>query len=473
MYNHIYIYMDIETRKRSRRSSSKTKKSKPKLFKKLTKYLKIICNDSGECMALGHKEKVKIKHMFDNYENFKFAEPTAKRVGSDSANGFVYEITYNKNGYKSNTLLKSSVRKDSDNLYYEYLVGTNFINKMNYIFPCFTETYQLLRNNDDVLKKNMRKGPLINVNRIEENYEFLGKNEIKNIKESCMNSDKLAILVQYLKHPYTIDNDFEIIDDDNENFLDTELAQLLYQIYCPLSALKNCYTHYDLHNENILLYKLKENTFITMRYIFKNEVIQFNTKYLVKIIDYGRSFFKIDNSDNSKTILQKICEDPICNKDQSCGDESGYAWNQIPTAKDFENGTFENNHFICSSMRNISHDLRFVKTIEDMFPGPVNDILSKVVYSGEFGTEELHSEQGERVKESLINNVSDMESELKKYILYDDNFRGRNQQLYDNNENIGILTIFVDEKKEMVFRPNISTRQHFKTKYPDSYSNKK
>jgi hypothetical protein len=302
------------------------------------------------------------------------------------------------------------------------------------------------------------------VNRIEENYEFLGKNEIKNIKESCMNSDKLAILVQYLKNPVTIDEDFEISHtDDNgviEDFLDTELAQLLYQIYGPLSALKNCYTHYDLHNGNVLLYKLKENTFITMKYIYNNEVIQFNTRYLVKIIDYGRSFFKIDNKNNSKTILQKICEEPICNKDQSCGDESGYAWNQIPSAKDIEDGTFEENHFICSSIRNISHDLIFTQKIEHMFPGPVNDILMKVVYSGKFGTEELHSEQGS----SLINNVSDMESELKNYILYDQNFRGRNQQLYDDDENIGILTIYVDEKKEMVFRPNISTRQHFKSK---------
>lgn len=459
----------LETRKKSsfeikKSSNSKTKipfkikksiKSKTKKLKKLTKYLKVICNDSGECLAIGHKEKAKINYMFDDFKNFKFAHQFAKRVGKPSSNGFVYEITYSHNGYLSNSLLKSSVNKNSDNLYYEYLVGINFLNKKNNIFPCFTETYQILRNKSNELKKNMTEKKTILMREIENEYEFLNKNEKENIKESCNNSDKLAILVQYLKNPITFDEDFDIIhQQSHESFIDTEIAQLLYQIYGPLSALKEQFTHYDLHPGNILLYELKKNTYINMKYIYGNKLVSFNTRYVAKIIDYGRSFFYENNDNNSKKILEKICQEPLCNY---CGEDFGYGWMEIPTTEDIKSGLFEENHFICSSIPNISHDLRFANSIKSMFPGPVDDILNDMVYSNQFGTKELSSNPNS----NTINNVIDMEQELKKYILHDEFFKARNQQLYDDDTCIGQLVINMDENKEMLFNPNKSTKQLF------------
>jgi hypothetical protein len=458
------MYMTLETLKKIRSKSlsksayrlSVKSKTKTRKYNKLTKYLKMICSDSGECFAIGSNEKNKIKKIFENYENFKFAYQFAKRVGQTSVNGFVYEISYSKNGYQSNSLLKSSVKVDSDNLYYEYLVGMSYINKMNNMFPCFTETYHILRNSSDKLKKEMMKNKVIAMSEIESEYEFVTIDEKINIRDSCTKSDQLAILVQYLKNPSTI-NDY--LDAPEEDFTDTELGQLLYQIYGPLSALGSNFTHYDLHLGNVLFYKLKEKTYITMKYVYKDQSLSFNTKYIAKIIDYGRTYFHADMNNNSKTILKKVCDEPMCNDDDEiCGDEAGYQWMIPPSKEDIQSGHFEKNGFICSSIPNISHDLLFAKHLKNRVNGPVNDILNKIHYTGQFGTKELTSNSSS----SKINNVLDMEVELRDYIQHDSEFKGRNQQLYDDDEYIGCLTIYMDDEKNMVFSSNKSTKKNFK-----------
>jgi len=105
----------------------------------------MICNDSGECLAIGHIVKEKIKFMFNYFNDFEFADLTAKKISKASGNAFAYEISYSRNQYHSSTLLKSSLEILCDNLYYEYIVGKQFINKMNNFFPCFTETYMIYK----------------------------------------------------------------------------------------------------------------------------------------------------------------------------------------------------------------------------------------------------------------------------------------------------------------------------------------
>jgi hypothetical protein len=41
--------------------------------------------------------------------------------------------------------------------YYEYLVGTKFINKVNEIFPCFTETYHLFKHRSAMSTSDLLK----------------------------------------------------------------------------------------------------------------------------------------------------------------------------------------------------------------------------------------------------------------------------------------------------------------------------
>jgi hypothetical protein len=440
--------MTIETKKTLSNSRVKSK-NKTRKYKKLTKYLKMICNNSGECLAIGNRQNEKIKKIFENYENFNIAYQFAKRVGKKSMNGFVYEISYSKNGYQSNTLLKSSVNKTSDNLYYEYLVGVNFINIINNVFPCFTETYHILRNKSDKLKKKMMKNTVIEMTEIESEYEFLPTNDKLNLRESCTNSDKLAILVQYLKNPITID---DYLDNKyDESFTNKELSQLLYQIYGPLSALGSNFTHYDLHSGNVLLYELKNKTYITMKYVYQNESVIFNTRYVAKIIDYGRTYFYANEDNNSESILKRVCNESLCNDKETgeiCGEGAGYQWLIPPSEEDREGGHFMDNQFICSSIPNVSHDLLLAKSLRYKVDGPVRDILRKIVYTESHGTEEITVPSK---NPSYINNVYDMELNLRNYIIHDTEFKGENQQLYDDDEQIGILTTYMDVAKEMVF----------------------
>lgn len=58
----------------------------------------------------------------------------------------------------------------------------------------------------------------------------------------------------------------------------------------PLATLANTFTHYDLHPSNVLLCEPVLGKYY--KYILNDRtVVEFKSKYIVKIIDYGRSFF--------------------------------------------------------------------------------------------------------------------------------------------------------------------------------------
>ena len=56
---------------------------------------------------------------------------------------------------EENAILKSALKSSSDNLYYEYLVGMNFLNNACTIFSCFLETYGYFSNTGGKLYNKM------------------------------------------------------------------------------------------------------------------------------------------------------------------------------------------------------------------------------------------------------------------------------------------------------------------------------
>ena len=114
----------------------------PKRFAQL---LTNLCGDAGSCLTFG-KYVQPTKKLFHHFASFQHTQPIMKRIGSLSANGFVYEIEYEHHGFRAHTILKCSLPPadpDSmiDGLYYEYIVGQFFINDCAKRFPCFLETY--------------------------------------------------------------------------------------------------------------------------------------------------------------------------------------------------------------------------------------------------------------------------------------------------------------------------------------------
>lgn len=103
--------------------------------------LNTMCSKSGECVSFGRYVDV-INSFFENM-SFTYLVSPIKRIGSPSANGFVNELIFQRENYKNYCVLKSSAKRDSDNLAYEYYVGKQFINQYVKKLPCFLETYKI------------------------------------------------------------------------------------------------------------------------------------------------------------------------------------------------------------------------------------------------------------------------------------------------------------------------------------------
>ena len=86
-----------------RRSATKKirnslKNVKTRLAPKIrARFLNAICSDSGVCMAFG-KEREIIHAHFGHFKNFKYVPSLAKRIGKASANGYVINVPFERDG---------------------------------------------------------------------------------------------------------------------------------------------------------------------------------------------------------------------------------------------------------------------------------------------------------------------------------------------------------------------------------------
>ena len=317
--------------------------------RKSAKKLALRCPDTSVCMAIG-TESEKIKQKFKGFVHFKNAVQI-KTIGAVSHNGFVNLITYNKiikanmtkrfrwfrkksvdKDYFAYAILKSSqgpypddkIEQYPDNLLYEYIVG-QYLNVQNKRFPCFLETYGYYNYEDDETWNSM-KSKEKSVELLKNLRLILGSNTETDIDYAfaCKNPKHLAILVQYFKNPISLQ---DYIDSNNNNLELVELTYILFQIYYPLAALSENFTHYDLHYNNVLLYEPENGKYIEYHYHYKNEngideVVSFKSKYMVKIIDYGRCYFNFSESLNSETVHNELCQVNEC--EPECGQLKGF-----------------------------------------------------------------------------------------------------------------------------------------------------
>lgn len=278
---------------------------------------------TGVCMALG-QYTTDIKNFFDKFTNFTKAV-SINSIGQKSANGFVnaieYEKKYGGKTYKVYTVLKSSRRAKADNLMYEYRVG-QYINKLTTYYPCFLETYGLYKYNTTEDQFNMAMTPDLDI------LERLIPMTEMNYNEACEYSSTLAILIQHFDNFSPLN---EKIKTDVE-FVNNELLWVLFQLYIPLAHLAETFTHYDLHLKNTYVYEPEKGKYIQYHYhlIEGAEPISFMSRYMLKIIDYGRSYFKDDNGYDSKKIYDEVCKAKKCVKPivsgNDCGSDYGFGW---------------------------------------------------------------------------------------------------------------------------------------------------
>lgn len=442
------------------------------LFKKKDKirshFLNTICSDSGYCITLGNEDN-KIISFFDYFISFKYAISPVTKIGKDSGNGFIKEIIYEREKYKSYSVLKSQIKDNvSDSLIYEYFVG-QYINTLTGRFPLFVKTYGLLKYNDETdynLSKNrdnldinlfkLLLKPVLNIDDTITDFSYL-----------CNADSSLhCLLIEHLKNPIYIETICRIGRKEyitpKENYeLNFELPNILYQIYFVLNSICDNFTHYDLHYNNVLLYKPKESGYLTYHYhtTGKSPII-FDSQYIVKIIDYGSCFYKYNEERNSNLFYNRLCDAGVCGS--RCGENYGFYYIGLPPVP----GRDKNDYFINKRKRNASHDLRFAYTIRKNYivywlnkyklnnnTKKLLDILDIIYYKDRYGTPENLNIITYKPNKNVIRNIIQLKKALD--ILMEDinklplsNFL----KLMPNYTKLGDLHIY-DDGRPMKYEP--------------------
>ena len=327
-------------------------------------------------------------------------------------------------------ILKSNLKRTADNLLYEYMVGL-YINTLNKRFPCFLETYGYYTyNNVNVdVKVGKRKWKLWDQLQHPDGIEFL--NSKKELRQTVLknnmtlhpleytdvsNGEKMediyinacteedsdqkrqSILIQYfdnvitfysfLKKTRTDTGSSVLFTTPSSTYLDEiseiviTIITILFQVYFPLAQLKDNFTHYDLHTENVLLYIPNDKKYIEYHYydISGGDITTFKSKYMVKIIDYGRCFFKYDvNKFGTEDI------DFAINKEYSYCHNAGFwpvLYNNDAEVKNDDRITPIS---ISRSVINSSTDLRLLHQLSKFHQLKYDKEFKYLLYDVEFG----------------------------------------------------------------------------------------
>ena len=241
-----------------------------------SRYLQKVCSDSGVCIAFG----IELKRLLDffKFETFLFVS-TITRIAS-GANGFVQLLEYKRSGYTSHAILKSPLDPESDSLSIEYHVG-QYLNQKTAFLPCLVTTYGLYRYTTPESKLHAEQG----AHKISlTDCTGICLTAVKEVAEMC-ESDQLCILTEAFKGAKPLSDK---LDQDGRDFFQTDGISTLYLIYYTLSKLPE-FTHFDLHPANVLLYEPVQGSCIEYMIHIEGIEVRFKSRYLPKIIDYGRS----------------------------------------------------------------------------------------------------------------------------------------------------------------------------------------
>jgi hypothetical protein len=209
-----------------------------------------------------------------------------------------------------------------------------------------------------------------------------------NIDEGCKHNDKSSVLIEFVPNGLSI---YELLKDpifqNRPAYFNLEVYNILFQLYFTLSGLREIYTHYDLHLDNVMFIKIPNNEKMKIDYNINNIIYTIYTSFVPVILDYGRSFvdcLKIDNILNSRIFAEIACNNSSCNiyKQPKCNTiESGLVIEKN------ENDIFskqENFYHINLRNKNESIDLRYLHKLMTLIS---NETPIKKLYKEYFNKE--------------------------------------------------------------------------------------
>lgn len=190
-------------------------------------------------------------------------------------------------------------------------------------------------------------------------------------------------LHDYIEKIYTFSQDIHI------------LYGILMQIYAPLYALQNVFTHCDLHAGNVMLTEKEQN--ITVNFDYKG-TIRFSCPYKITIIDFGRSYYP---------GLSDYCEKEKGSKQCKIHDAK---------VKSSQLTLIEQKYFLQNGYeKNVSNDLRLLDVITGILEE--KDIDIPFIFNG-IGQTKERIESG--LENNKVHNVTDVVTWLFQYFQSND-----------------------------------------------------
>jgi len=387
-----------------------------------------------------------INYYFNGINNINHFSQTVHRLGIASDNGFLHRLTYNNNGRTLPVILKSNIRPMNDNLYHEYVAG-QCINEFSKYFPFFPRTYALgMYNNENTWRMfNEHYGTFGLLSPLSNYLNYLNPlDQEQNLRISCSGAKHINIYLQFINIKCNLRqyfNNLKLYGRPQINRLyQTRLTYnilMIYLVYKTLSKLGNYFTHYDLHNDNVVIYDIPEQKYIELEIKTDAGIIQLRTNCIPIMIDFGRSYFNCENLKtgtlSSPNLMRNVCNydnrNPIiANRvcPYYCGDEKGYGFFGNLNPDGTIGPTDVNSYWINRGMGNISHDLRLISDLKhnmslsrlDMsisYINQFNELLNSIHYRDyhEFGMPETRNTVPPM---NPINNIHDVANYLETII---------------------------------------------------------
>ena len=397
--------------------------------------LKSKCQNASICLSLNYNYD-DIMELFFYFQTFQDLKEM-KHIGglnqpsSNSTNLLlVYETVIRNTRYQNYGLMKIPLNRYSDNLGLEYLVGKLLVNTLCRHFPIFTETYSLyfLPEETEGGKLNLWEMEKISFDEPIETF----------LRMITMKPENLRLVVQYYDKFQSLDYFMRYTWHHVRN-VGYELPFLLYQVYVTLYKCMDVFTDYDLHLANVGLVSLPYGKYIQYHYHCPatGRNVSFKSRYIVKIIDYGRCYFKGKYKDSVMSSRYLIIE-----KFQNVIDVNQFAEYGIHASE-----RDKNEFFIDVSQRNVSSGLllavrvrEYSTLIQTICPSFVN-LLNRIKFDGLYGTMEMV----DNPNPNLIVNVKDAANAIEEYLLQNrDNIMDMNETSYGSFSQMGELIVYLE-----------------------------
>ena len=355
---------------------------------------------------------VNMKKILKNISDLSWVNNVKKL--SEGKNGITFKLEFSKYGIKTNAVLKVTKVATTDNLFYEFKVG-QYLNEKALLYPCFIHTYNILL---------LPEKPLQNITKNDVNIMKTLSPEESTIAYTCEKSKSLALMIEYIDSMNTLGHYIDVAEGKIRRVIFDDIVGdiygMLFQVYFPLYYLQEEFTHNDLHSNNILYYTPfpGSNRYVQLIYhMADGTTISFKSKYIMKIIDYGRSFVKT----LSVETIDAVCSEKECGDD--CGKDKGYLNVRGKYKTDFYN-SLESLEFLIRvkkiSLKTASESLKIKEQKKNELFGILknkvqekNDSLGKLT-NKEYENLENEVDELENEYDKLKNEVDKLKNEVDK-----------------------------------------------------------